>query len=243
MKQFLRLLMCLPLVLSVFWSHAQMSNSTFMGNSGAMKFFELYDDAGHPIKTASEMPAVGTPMLYPGWTKGWVHYRNDAIFQDTALNFSLADNKLYYQRDGKYFTLVLPVDSFSLSFPVEGGNTLVYQFKCGYPAIDGHDENSFYRVLFEGSSLQLLEFDQKRVRESFDYGSAHEKQYVLVKTLYVYQPGENKLTALRMSLNGLKKSFPDRANDIQAYVNVNKLDTKNSASVIGLMRYIDKKDH
>jgi hypothetical protein len=242
MKQLLRLLICFPLILPAARSHAQMSNSTFMGNSGAMKFFELYDDAGHPIKTASEMPAAGTPMLYPGWTKGWVHYRNEQTFQDTALNFSLADNKLYYQRDGKYYTLVLPVDSFSLSFPVEGGNTLVYQFKSGYPAIDDQDENSFYRVLFEGSSLQLLEFEQKRVRESFGYGSSREKQYVLVKTLYVYQPAANKLTPVRMSLSGLKKTFPNWAGDIQAYADVNKLNAKNNTEVIGLMRYIDKKD-
>ncbi|HVZ24477.1 MAG TPA: hypothetical protein VG842_00380 [Sediminibacterium sp.] len=242
MKQLLRLLICFLLVLPATGCFAQMSNSTFMGNSGAMKFFELYDNAGHPIKTANEMPAVGTPMLFPGWTKGWVHYRNEAIFQDTALKFSLADKKLYYQREGKYYTLVLPVDSFSLSFPVEGGNILVYQFKSGYPAIDDQDENTFYRVLFEGSNLQLLELEQKRVRESFDYGSTHEKQYVLVKTLYVYQPVENRLTALRMSLNGLKKSFPNWAGDIQAYAAVNKLDAKNNAQVISLMQYIDKKD-
>jgi hypothetical protein len=58
MKNFFRLLILL--LLSQQLCQAQMQYS---GNDGAMRFFEMRDDQGALIKTASEMGVKGSPMI------------------------------------------------------------------------------------------------------------------------------------------------------------------------------------
>lgn len=229
-------------LLFIGFQHQQViaQTSTFVGNEGTLRFFELYDSEGKPIKTASEMGVNGSPMLLEGWASGVVHYKNGVVFADTAMNYSLFDNQLFYVRDHRMFKIVLPVASFYLSY-MDKGEAVNYHFKSGYPAVDGHDSASLYEVLYEGDNLQLVQWSHKKVKESFGYGSGHEKSFAPEKILYVYIPKENTMTELRPAIAAIKKRLPAYADIINEYCVKNKINIKDEEQVTALFAYLDKK--
>ncbi len=239
MKKNLRLF---AMVLFCFFNsyHLIAQNTKFVGNEGTLHYFELFDNEGKPIKMASEMGVKGSPMLLPGWASGVVHYCNGITFADTAMNYSLFDNKLFYIENNKLFRIVLPVASFFLTYTQQNGEAVNYHFKSGIPAVDDHDTSSLYEVLYEGANLQLLQWNHKKVRELSNYGGSREKEFALEKQLYLYQPKEHTVTAIRASQSSLKKGLPVYAAMIQEYCKTNKLSLKSTDEVVELVTYLDK---
>ena len=215
-------------------------NPRFIGNDGAMRIYDMYDDAGNRIKTASEMGVTGSPMLHNGWATGVVRCRDGKIFADTAMNFSLVEKKLYYAQQNRLFQIVLPVKEFALHFDNENGDSTVYLFRNGFPVIDENDANSLYQVLFEGDNMQLLQWNHKKVREIFNYGSGSEKVFELVQQLYVYFPKENMMTAVKPAIPAIKKTLPAYTQGIEAYFSTHKLNAKDKEQMIDLVAYLDK---
>jgi hypothetical protein len=228
------------LLIGVRYQQATAQSSTFVGNEGTLRFFELYDSEGKPIKTASEMGVAGSPMLFEGWASGVVHYKNGVVFADTAMNYSLFDNQLFYVRDHRMFKIVLPVASFYLSY-MDKGEAVNYHFKSGYPAVDGRDTMSLYEVLYEGDNLQLVQWTHKKVKESFGYGNVHEKSFAPEKILYVYLPKEHTMTELRPAIAVIKKRLPAYADIISDYCSKNKINIKDEEQVTALFAYLDKR--
>ena len=229
------------LSLVILFSSAKAQNgSKYVGNDGSLHIFEMYDDAGNRIKTAEEMGVKGSPMVYNGWASGTVRFGNGRTFSDTGLNFSLVEKKLYMTKENKIFEMTLPINSFSLIFSTENGDSVLYQFKKGYPSIDDNDNNSFYRVLFEGENMQLLQWNHKKVREIYTYGSGKEKEFELVQQLYVYFPKENTITAVKPAVTSIKKALPAYNNSIETYVSSHKINSKDQGQMVDLVAYLDK---
>jgi len=237
MKNSFRLLIIL--LLSQQLSQAQMQ---YAGNDGTMRFFEMRDDQGALIKTASEMGVKGSPMIQDGWEAGIIHFKNGLQFNDTVMNFSLYNNKLYIARNNRYLELVQPAVSFTLNFRNESGTIDTHVFKNGYPGIEDHDSTCMYEVLYDGENLQLISWEHKKVIETFNYGSPHEKEYALVQKLYLYLPKEKKITALSSyAVQSAKKSLPAAyADNIQSYAASHKLNGKDKNQFVDLLSYLDK---
>jgi hypothetical protein len=215
-------------------------NTKFIGNDGAMRVYDMYDDAGNRIKTAGEMGVNGDPMLHGGWATGVVRFQDGKVFADTAMNFSLVEKKLYYALQDRLFQIVLPVKEFSLHFENENGDSTVYHFRSGFPAIDDNDATSLYQVLFEGDNMQLLQWNHKKVREIFNYGSGSEKVFELVQQLYVFFPKERIMTAVKPAIPAIKKTLPTYSKSIEAYFSTHKLNTKDKGQMADLVAYLDK---
>ena len=143
-------------------------------------------------------------------------------------------------KENKIFEMTLPINSFSLIFSTENGDSVLYQFKKGYPSIDDNDNNSFYRVLFEGENMQLLQWNHKKVREIYTYGSGKEKEFELVQQLYVYFPKENTITAVKPAVTSIKKALPAYNNSIETYVSSHKINSKDQGQMVDLVAYLDK---
>ncbi len=216
------------------------NGSKYVGNDGSLHVFEMYDDAGNRIKTAEEMGVKGNPLLYDGWGTGTVYYGNGKSFTDTGINFSLVEKKLYMTKEKKIFALILPITSFSLRFPSENGDSILFKFKKGYPSIDENDNTSFYRVLFEGDNMQLLQWNHKKVRDIYTYGSGREKEFELVQQLYVYFPKENMITAVKTAIPAIKKALPAYSESIETYITSHKINAKDYGQIVDLVAYLDK---
>ncbi|MEN9684379.1 MAG: hypothetical protein RLZZ28_165 [Bacteroidota bacterium] len=237
-----RLLSLLVAVLLISICLGQAPGFKYLGNDGTTRFFEIYDNEGKPVKQASEMGVNGNPMLTLHWGRGIIQYKNGKGYDDSSMNYSLADHKIYYTRPEKVFLVLLPVKSLFLRIPEEAADSVTYLFKSGYPAIENLDSNSLYQVLYEGENIQLLLWEHKKVREVQNYGESREKEFVLVKQLYVYYPREQKISPLNNSLTGIEKSLPNYRQTIQDYLGSHKFNAKDSRQLTDLVAYLDKHD-
>lgn len=216
------------------------SNTRYAGSGGGLSFFEWYDSEGNRIKTASEMGVKGTPMLHEGWGNGKVAYTNGQKLVIEKMNFSLCEHTLYYTLDKKLFRIVLPVASFEITLPDDDGDDYTYHYKSGYPVIDHQDELSLYQVLYEGDNMQLLQWNHKKIKELFTYGASREKEFALEQQLYLYQPKEKTMVALKQALPAIRKSLPAYAETIRDYAEKRKLNVHNKQEVADLIAYLDK---
>ncbi len=240
-----RLSCLLSLVLLILFSQPVFTqtlgaNTSYIGSGGAMRFFEWYDTEGNRIKTAEEMGVQGTPMLQNGWGAGLVTFLSGQKLKIEKMNFSLCENKLYYTAEKKLFQVVLPVASFEVTLPDADGDDYTYHFKSGYPAIDNQNELSLYEVLYEGDNIQLLQWNYKKIKEIFNYGSSRERSFSLEQQLYVYQPKEKLLVPLKQALPSIKKTLPAYAEIISTYADKHKLNVRNKHEVTDLIAYLDK---
>lgn len=211
----------------------------YMGNGGTMRFFEMYDTEGQPIKTASQTGATGTPMLQPGWGKGKVVYRNGQTFSSDAINFSVFDNKLFYVNNQKLFTIVLPVESFTITYPSDENDSVTYHFVSGFPAVDGQTVEHFYEVVTDGKNLRLLKYHQANVKEVFSYGNTRTKEFGHSQQWYVYFPKDDKIVSVQPSLSALSKTLPDYSGSIKAYGSANHFKPKEAKALANLFTYLD----
>lgn len=223
------------------YAQASLGSSTqYIGNGGSLRFFEWYDTEGNRIKTASEMGVKGTPMLHEGWGSGNIVYTSGKKLVIEKMNFSLCENRLYYTADKKLFQIVLPVASFEITIPDNEGDDYTYHFKSGFPVIDNQDELSLYEVLYEGDNIQLLQWNRKKMKELFNYGNSREREFVLEQQLYVYQPKEKTMVALKQALPSMQKTLPAYAGIMREYADKHKLNTRNKQEVTDLIAYLDK---
>lgn len=227
------ILLCILFVQQLF------AQSKFIGNAGTLSFFELYDTEGSRIKTASEMGINGTPLLHPGWGTGTVQYLNGTAVTYKALTFSLCENKLYYTQNKKLYQVAQPIESFSLTYLNEEGDSAAYHFKNGFPLIDNQDPESLYEVLFEGQNLQLLQWDHKKIKEINNYGSSREKEFFLEQQLYVFLPKEKMIAQLKQAIPAIKKTLPAYSAVIQTYFDTHKVSIKDKEDLVHLMAYLD----
>jgi hypothetical protein len=216
-------------------------NSNYIGGSGVLRVLELYDNEGNRIRMASEMGVQGTPLLQEGWGKGKIFYHSGETLLGKYINFSLYNHKLYYVQDKKMYEVVKPVDSFSVSFPHEDGTECTYFFRSGYPSVENRETDQFYEVLYQGSTLELVQWNHKKVRDVFNYGGSREKDYALDQQLYVYDPKGKTMTPLKAALPAIRKSLPGYATIINEYTATHKIGSlKDKREMIELMAYIDR---
>jgi hypothetical protein len=227
-------------LLSTLFSKQINAQTKYIGNSGTMSFFEIYDTEGNRIKSAGEMGINGTPLLRPGWGTGIVQYLNGTTLAFKTISFSLMENKLYYIQNKKLFIVAQPITSFDIKYANEEGDSVAYHFKNGFPFIDNQDPESLYEVLYEGENLQLLQWNHKKIKEMNIYGSGREKEFFLDQQLYVYQPKEQKIAVLKQALPAIKKTLPAYADIIKTYFATHTASIKDKEDLVYLMAYLDK---
>ena len=235
-----KLLVIFCLVVSIF-GNAQLNKGKYAGNDGATKNMEFYDDNGNLIPIGFHPNIDGTPMLYPKYGIGKIKLQSDIILLDSVLNYSLVDDKLYFIREGKYYSFKQPVKEFTIKYVTDSSNIVIYHFKAGYPSIDNHTSSVLYELLYEGTDFQLLKWQHKKVEEQVHYGSATEKEFVTSYVYYLYLPSKGKMEkfGLKVSQTDFKKFLPDYASKIDLYTNHIKINFKKETDLLLLFNFLE----
>jgi hypothetical protein len=111
---------------------------------------------------------------------------------------------------------------------------------CLFPSIEDNTPATFYEILGTTSIFQLLKYTSKRIKESAVYGGAPLKEYVMDDLFYIYDKAAKKMLALgsTLSLKSVKKTLPNYAAQIDAYVDANKLNLKKEEDMIQLLQQL-----
>src|ERR1051325_8435211 len=133
------------------------SGSKFTGNySNAQQFME--DVLGRPIYLKVDYNVEGSPFFPDEYLRANVYLRYGKIYTGVFVKFNLQENLLLYkQADGTELSAVTPIKQ--VIFTDTADNWILYNaiFENGFPAIDNHNENTFYQVLDSGK-IKLLKY-------------------------------------------------------------------------------------
>lgn len=209
------------------------------GNQANALTLEAYDIAGKRIPTGNQAAIEGNQMLNENYETGVVLFKNGHLYKNAAINFSLANDALYFKKDSMELAFADPVEQFALPVKDEDKVTTFF-FKSGYPGIDKQTNKSFYQVLTSGPRLELLKYKHKIVREPYTYGGPVRKEYATDDRLYIYDSAGNRMFSIKPGINSVKKSLPAYQNDIEVFVSQNKANLKREEEIKQLIDYINK---
>src|SRR5947209_3533356 len=126
-------------------------------------FVQAYDANGKLIGASSERE--GTPMLYDQWLPGEVRFKSGNGLTNLQLQFNLAHQDLWFQKDNKNYVFSEPVYEFRILNP----DSSLSLFRNGYPATDKNNDYTFYQVLADGRPLQLVLYRYKTAMQVQEY--------------------------------------------------------------------------
>lgn len=197
-------------------------------------------DANGRILPAGVAGVQGTPYLFEKFGQGKVVFVNGMESVDSNLNYSLVDHKLYYTQKKGLYVVNQQAKEFTLYSVDKEKNKISKQFMCLFPSVDDNTPATFYEVLGKGDHLQLLKYTSKRIKESAVYGGAPLKEYVLDDLFYIYDKAAKKMLAMgsTLSLKSIKKTLPNYAIQMDAYLNANKLNLKKEEDMIQLLQQL-----
>jgi hypothetical protein len=159
-------------------------------------------------------PVENDALLYADWMKGIVNFKNGKQFKDAQLKFNLVKNELYFNNNNKPNLFAESVNSFYIIDSLNGVARIAF-FKNGYPAFGERNDQTFYLVMNSGPSVHLLRLISKKIRESYEYGSAGKAIYEIKEELFVYDVKANTLQYIKDNVPSLVKALPAYTTVIQ----------------------------
>lgn len=173
----------------------------------------------------------GSPYLFEQFGIGKLMMSNGMEAIDSNLNYSLLDHKLYFLKNKGMYLVNQPVKSFELSSIDKENNRVVKFFSSGYPNIENNTASTFYELIAEGTSYQLLKYSSKHIKESTVYGSAPIKEYTTDHIYCIYSNADKKmfLAGTALSVKNLKKILPEKANQFDQLAASMQLNLKKEA--------------
>ncbi|MFZ4104445.1 MAG: hypothetical protein ACOYKI_06885 [Sediminibacterium sp.] len=199
-----------------------------------------FADANGRILPAGAAGVQGTPYVFEKFVQGKVIFVNGMESLDSNLNYSYADHKLYYTQKNGLYVVNQQAKEFTLYGLDKDKNKISKQFMCLFPSIEDNTPATFYEVLGVGGNFQLLKYTSKRIKESAVYGGAPLKEYVMDNLFYIYDKAAKKMLSLgsKLSLKSVKKTLPNYAAQMDAYVDANKLNLKKEEDMIQLLQQL-----
>lgn len=199
-----------------------------------------FADANGRLLPASGAGINGTPYVFEKFGMGKVIFVNGMESLDSNLNYSYFDHKLYYTQKNGLYLVNQQAKAFVLNSVDKENNKVSKQFMCLFPSVDDNTPATFYEMLGNGDDFQLLKYTHKRIKETVVYGGAPVKEYVMDDLFYIYDKGAKKMLSIgsALSLKSVKKTLPNYATQMDAYLNANKLNLKKEEDMIQLLQQL-----
>jgi hypothetical protein len=237
MKPTIFLVSTLLIVLS---AKSQISGGAYAGANGVGGNFEIQNNDGRMVPIGAKEDTKGSPLLLDNWVKGTVILKNGVRFQDTALNYSLFEDKLYFKRLNQFYIVEGVISEFYLANDSKDYSLL--HFVSGYPATKITNGTNFFQVLADGSRYQLLKWARKKIREAYNYGGPTETSYVQQDAYCIFE--KNSRTMFEVSnkpnVTAIKNTLSIEDSIWKAYLHNHPGSNKSEASMIHFVNYLNK---
>jgi hypothetical protein len=108
-------------------------------------------------------------------------------------------------------------------------------FQCGFPPIDNQNRISFYQILLNGKT-SLLKSVYKSIQErNNDMSGERFKEFATYENIYLLKEGT--MSRIKKDKSSLLVLFQDKKEAITKYIDDQKLNLKNEAHLIDLVKY------
>ena len=108
-------------------------------------------------------------------------------------------------------------------------------FQCGFPPIDNQNRISFYQILYNGKT-SLLKSVYKSIQErNNDLSGERYKEFATYENMYLLKDGV--MSRIKKDKSSLLNLLKDKEAALKKYIEGQKLNLKNEASLIELIKY------
>lgn len=225
------------LLLLIFTVHVSFTQSVQNNFSGDGRVNTVLNFKGNIINTIKPDNIKGTPLLSETWDTGYVKLSGNRIAHQIPLQFNLATNTLYFQKDQNRYKFVDRVIEFAFTTFVNGKHRQ-YLFRSNYPSNGSYNDLVFYEVAAENKDVQFLKYCTKKTRENYVHNAPSEKEYYYREEWFLYDvqlktfhPVSNKKTILA--------ALPQYKEQIEALCIKNKWSLKNADEITELVKQLD----
>jgi hypothetical protein len=217
------------------------ANMKHIGNSGVGGDFSIQNNDGKMIPIGAQANTKGIPLLLENWVSGVVNLKNGTKFNDSALNYSLYEDKLYFKRDNQFFRVSGIISDFYLVTKGENNTDRLYHFISGYPASSITNENTFFQLLVDGGRYQLLKWQHKKIREVYNYGGINETEYVNQEAFYIYEKTAGIMRGFgnKKNLQQIKNTLSIDESTWKAYLKNHSASSKDEQAIIDFVGYLN----
>lgn len=215
-----------------------------VGNNGVGGNLSFQNNEGSLIPIGAQTDTKGNPFLLDNWTVGKVFLKSGVNYVDSAFNFSLFDERLYFIKKEKLFSVTEPIATFIL-FDKTGANLenpyTNYEFAAGYPPTKQTNAASFFQILNKGKNYELLKWQHKKVRESYNYGGKVETEYVSQLAYYIFDKKLDKMFLIgnKPNTEQIKNTLSIEASIWKAYLEKNASNLKTEQMMQEFVAYLN----
>jgi hypothetical protein len=108
-------------------------------------------------------------------------------------------------------------------------------FQCGFPPIDNQNRISFYQILLNGKT-SLLKSVYKSIQErNNDMSGERFKEFATYENMYLLKDG--MMSRIKKDKSSLLALFQDKKEAITKYMEDQRINLKNEAHIIDLVKY------
>ncbi len=214
----------------------------YIGSDGTPRNYQFLDGENKPILIGDRGNIEGSPLLQSEWTFGILKLQNGQTVTDSALNYSLYNNKIFFERDGNIYPVDKQVNEFFIRSSIDPLGEKFFHFEKGFPPIDTYDYSTYYEVLFNGISIKFLKKDDADVHINYQYHGPTDRHYYTLHKFFVFFPKENMMYYLgkKITLKDLRRNLPGYSTEIDAYNSNHKIVNNEEADFVRLFEYLDK---
>jgi hypothetical protein len=191
---------------------------------------------GNIINTIKPDNITGTPLLSETWDTGYVKFAGNRIAHHIPLQFNLATNTLYFQKDQNRYQFTDRVIEFAFIAHLNGEHRQ-FLFRSNYPSNGSYNDLVFYEVAAENKAVQFLKYCTKKIWENYVYNAPAEKEYHYREELFLYtiqtktfHPISNKKSVLA--------ALPQYKDQIEALCDKNKWTLKDAGQIAELVKQL-----
>jgi hypothetical protein len=230
MRSFFLLLLVLTRVGS--FSQSVQNNISSDGRSNTVLKFN-----GDIINTIKPDNILGTPLLCEQWDTGYVKFSGNRIAYHIPLQFNLATNTLYFQRDQNRYKFVDRVTEFTITSLVNGEYQR-YLFRSNYPSNGSYNDLIFYEVAAENKEVQFLKYGTKKIRENYVHNAPSEKEYYYREELFLYN-SQTKTFHRISNKKSILAALPQYKDQIEALCDKNKWTLKEAGQIAEMVKELN----
>jgi hypothetical protein len=232
MQPMKKLLLCFSLLIVII-SHAQRNSISTTGKWGQQIF--LSDVNGQAFVNKYE-GISGSVYDNTEYQLAKIILKDGRVYNDVKTRINLLEQEVnFIASNGQEGFLGKGMASEITYQDNSGSNLEAKVFQCGFPPIDNQNRISFYQILFNGKT-SLLKSVYKSIQErNNDMSGERFKEFATYENMYLLKEGT--MSRIKKDKSSLIALFQDKKEAITKYIDDQKLNLKNEAHLIDLVKY------
>jgi hypothetical protein len=227
-----KLLLCFSLLI-VLISNAQRNTISTTGKWGQQIF--LSDVNGQAFINKYEGIA-GSVYDQTDYQLARITLKDGRVYNDVKTRINLLEQEVnFIASNGQEGFLGKGMASEIAYIDGKDATQNVKIFQCGFPPIDNQNRISLYQILLNGKT-SLLKSVYKSIQErNNDMSGERFKEFATYENIYLLKEGT--MSRIKKDKSSLLAMFQDKKEAIAKYIEDQKLNLKNEAHLIDLVKY------